>query len=301
MHCAELSILLHRALEARVEILMNELSRPDWQGDGEALHDVRVASRRVRAVLDMVEPDLYPGFKRQGRKVKRLTRTLGLTREMDVHVSILEELGRRTPALQGPAMEHALEVVEGRRRKARKAMLRELAGFSLKSLPQLLQVPSLPDPFRIGDLAGSVWGCLEPSLEGAFPAPLLLDQEDARALHLLRIRVKRLRYALEVLDPAFPVPQNHPLGLLKAMQTALGDHHDRAVLEAQLADLHRGLEQRGRPHLAGGTLDLLTHLGEERLIAFEQFRALGVGTPKENFIGSLRRDLGLEPEGNPNP
>ena len=278
---------------------MSGLSNPGWQEDGEALHQIRVASRRVRAVL--VHPDLYPGFKRQGRKVRRLTRALGLTREMDVHVGILEDLGRRTPELRGPALEHALEVIETRRRKARKAMRGALDRLTLKNLPQLLQVPSLPDPFRTGDLTGSIWGCLEPWLEGAFPSPTLLDQEDAQALHLLRIRIKRLRYALEILDPAFPVAQELPLRRLKALQAALGDHHDRAVLEAQLAELHRGLELRSRPNLAAGTHDLLTHLGEERLIAFEQFRALGVGTPKEKFIVSLRRDLGLEPEGNPIP
>jgi hypothetical protein len=33
------------------------------------------------------------------------------------------------------------------------------------------------------------------------------------------------------------------------------------------------------------------------MIAFEQFRALAVGTSKEQFLGSLRSDLGLEPEG----
>ncbi len=41
------------------------------------------------------------------------------------------------------------------------------------------------------------------------------------------------------------------------MQTALGDHHDRATLEDLLGDLHQGLAERGRPALAGGVLDLV--------------------------------------------
>ena len=89
MYCLELSILLHRALEGRVETLMNDLSVAGWQADPEGLHEVRVASRRVRAVLDLVQPGLYPGFKRQCRKLKDLTRALGRTREMDVHMAIL--------------------------------------------------------------------------------------------------------------------------------------------------------------------------------------------------------------------
>ena len=304
MYCVELSILLHRALEARLETLMKGLSAPGWQEDPEGLHEVRVASRRLRAVLDRVEPDLYPAYARQGRKLKRLTRALGRTREMDVHISILEQLGRQVPGLANAApMEHALEVIEEHRRKALKAMSRDLAGLSLKGLPQLLEVPSLPDPFRAGELSRAVWDCLEPALDGAFPPASLLDQEDPRALHLLRIRVKRLRYTLEVLGPAFAHPPEGQLKYLRALQTALGDHHDRATLEAQLEELQHGLALRCRPVLAQGILDILGQLGEERLVAFEQFRALAVGTPREPFIAGLGQSLGLgaEPEGNSHP
>ena len=298
MYCLDLAVLLHRALEGRVENLMNNFSIPGWQQDPEGLHEVRVASRRVRAVLDLVEPGIYPGFKRQRRKVRRLTHSLGRTREMDVHIAILEEMGVRALApAQGPGMEHALEVIEARRDKARMAMARGLSRLSLKNLPRLLQVPSLPDPFRAGELAGAVWNILEPWLEGAFAAEALLDAEDVQALHALRIRIKRLRYALEVLGPGFPVAPEAQLKHLRALQTALGDHHDRATLEALLAGLHQGLVARDRPLLAAGVLGLLGMVGEERLIAFEHFRALAVGTPKAAFMDGLRRDLGLEPGG----
>lgn len=295
MHCLELAILLHRALEGRVETLMNSLSVSGWQEDPDGLHEVRVASRRVRAVLDLVEPGIYPGFKRQSQKLKRLTRSLGRTREMDVHIAILDELGFRATASSGPGMEHTLEVIEASRRKARKAMASGLSRINLKNLPHMLQVPSLPDPFRVGDLAGAIWTTLEPWLDGAFPTAALLEVEDARALHALRIRVKRLRYALEVLGPGFATGPDAQLRHLRAMQAALGDHHDRATLEDLLGDLHQGLAERGRPVLAGGVLDLVNLIDEERLIAFEQFRALALGMAKEKFVESLRRDLGLGP------
>jgi len=297
MYSAELSILLHRALVARVEVLMNNLAAEGWQELADGVHDTRVASRRVRAVLDMVEPALYPRLKRQGVKLKRLTRTLGRTREMDVHLAILTAVGLQVPDLGGsPAMEHVLEVVEGHRRRARKAMLGDLAGLNLKHLPQLLQVPSLPDPFRVDDLTGDIWSCLAPWLDGAFAPAVLLDEEDVPALHALRIRVKRLRYALEVLAAGFRTAPEAQLRHLHALQTALGDHHDLAVLTAQLRELHQGLEARDRRTLAAGTLDILIHLGEDQAIAFEQFRALAVATRKETFIDSLRHDLGLEQE-----
>jgi len=250
----------------------------------------------------MVEPALYPRLKRQGLKLRRLTRTLGRTREMDVHIAILTEAGRKAPSLgDSPAMEHILEVIEGHRRRALKTMAKELDRLNLKSLPQLLQVPSLPDPFRVDDLTGDIWSCLAPWLDGAFAADGLLDTGEVLALHALRIRVKRLRYALEVLAPGFrTAPETH-LRHLRLLQTALGDHHDLATLTAQLRDLHQGLEARGRRTLAAGTLDILGHLGEDLAIAFEQFRALALSTRREAFIASLRQDLGLEqdPAGSP--
>jgi CHAD domain-containing protein len=296
MFSLELAVLLHRALESRVETLMHLLSAPGWQEDPDALHDVRVASRRVRAVLDLVEPDLYPGLKGQARKLRRLTRALALTREQDVHMAILGELGRRVPELSGsPALEYLLEEIGRRLGKARRAMARDLECLDWKHLPRLLQVPSLPDPFRPGDLAGAVWACLEPWLDAAFPTETLLDRDDAPELHALRIRVKRLRYALEVLGPGFPVPPEAQLKHLRDLQTALGDHHDRATLQAFLIRLRQGLAERGRVHLAAGAGAFLDHLGEERLIAFEQFRALGLCQTREAFIAGLRRSLGLDP------
>ena len=171
MFCLELSVLLHRALETRVETLMNELARPGWQDLPDALHDVRVASRRVRTVLSLVQPGLYPGHKRQTRNLKRLTRALGRTREMDVHAAILENLARRAPDLAAaPAREHLLEVLARRLGKARRSMARALERINLKRLPHLLQVPSLPDPFRHEeDLGPAIWDSLAPWLEGAFP------------------------------------------------------------------------------------------------------------------------------------
>ena len=294
MFSLELAVLLHRALEARVEVLMQLQAEPGWHGDADRLHDVRVASRRVRAVLDLVQPDIYPGYRRQARKLRLLTRALGRTREMDVHMAILEDLGRRAPDLAGgAALEYLMEAIGRRQRKARLAMATALEGLCLKHLPRLLQVPSLPDPFRPGDLPGAVWACLEPWLDGAFPTPDLLDQDEPEALHALRIRIKRLRYALEILAAGFQVPPEPQLRHLRALQTALGDHHDLATLETFLARLHQGLEERGRTHLAAAAAAFLAHLGEERLIAFEQYHALAVGTGREAFLASLRQDLGL--------
>ena len=129
MYTLELSVLLHRALEARMAVLQDRLGVSGWEDDPEGLHQVRVASRRVRAVLDLVDRDLYPAYDRQARKLRRLTRALGAPREMDVHVMLLEGFGPRlahSPA--AVALEHVLERFGEAQAKARGRMLRTWTG-----------------------------------------------------------------------------------------------------------------------------------------------------------------------------
>jgi hypothetical protein len=155
-------------------------------------------------------------------------------------------------------------------------------------------VPSFPDPFVQGDLAADAWERLDPLLESAFaPVPGLLDREDPPALHGVRIRVKRLRYAVEVLEGAFAAPPQEELRGLKALQTALGEHHDTATLEAFLKERYEGLAARGRRVLASGTLELLAYVGEARLLEFRSFCEAARALPAEALRASLRRGLGL--------
>ncbi len=276
-HPPELSLLLHRALEPRLERLLELCVAPGWQEDPESLHQVRIASRRVRAVLDLVDPELYPGFKKHEGHLRRLTRALGLTRELDVHVATLESLQDRHPdPLRGVTAEHLLELLERKRRKAREMMNRNLARISLKDLDRLREAPSLPDPLVMAELPYAVWNCLEPWIRAVEdPLPPLLHQENASGLHQLRIQVKRLRYTLEILESAFPASLEGWLQRLKALQTALGQHHDHAVLEAFLWAVHAVLATRQRTALAAGVLDLLGIVAEERRAHFKHFSALG--------------------------
>lgn len=289
MPTLELSLLLHRALEGRVNHLCGLLARPGWIADPEQLHQVRVASRRVRSVLDLVGPGIYPGHRRQARRLRELTRTLGLTREMDVHTLHLEGLAPHAPGLTvGAALEHALELLDHHRARARRRMAARLEDDLGRRLPEILKVPALPDPFLPGDLAAEVRQALEPPLEAAMaPLPGLLAQEDREALHRARIRLKRFRYALEVLGEALPASPEDELQRLKVLQTALGEHHDLATLEAFLRGILQGLEERGRARLASGTLELTAYVEEARLAAFGTVRSAIAALAPEGFATRL--------------
>jgi len=296
MHPAAFSVLLHRALEARIGRLMELTAVETWKQDPAGLHDVRVASRRVRAVMELVEPTTYPHFNRHLRRLKAVTRILGDPRELDVHLEILETLKAQTQdPLALAALEYTQETLDRPRRRARQRMERHLEKSSLEDCPRLLRVPSLGPllarTYAQGEGRDSAWACLEPrlapTLELLSAAPV---QEDATALHALRIRIKKLRYTLEILAPALEGESEPVLEHLRGLQTHLGAHHDLATLEAHLWSLHRGLAERHRDGLATGLIDLLGRVAERRRTAFETFCELVPRFTPAAFRAHLRSE-----------
>ncbi|WP_026853217.1 CHAD domain-containing protein [Geothrix fermentans] len=295
MHPAELAILLHRALEVRLAGLQALLATEGWSAEEEPLHQVRVSARRLGAVLDLVDPGAYPSHKRQRRALKGLVDILGLPRELDVHARHLEARRRESaePA-QEAVLEHLLEEVDRARAKARRAMHKELEDLRLPDLDKLLEVPSLRDPFQPASLQEAAWVCLEPRAEAALGGlPDLAAQEDAPALHKARVRIKKLRYAVEALEGAFAAAPEAVLRDLRALQTALGDHHDLAALEALLWAAEGRLRDHGRSLLAGGVLEVLGDVAEARQAAFDRFRAAAADQSPAAFARVLRPALGL--------
>ncbi|GLH73095.1 hypothetical protein GETHLI_15970 [Geothrix limicola] len=295
MHPADLAILLHRALEVRLARLQELLRTDDWAAEAEQLHQVRVSSRRLGAVLDLVDAEVYPGHKGQRRALKDLVDILGLPRELDVHAEFLKarHLEAATPA-QAAVLEHLLEGVDHRRAKARRAMGKALERLRLPDLRRLLDVRALQQPFQATSLQEAAWACLEPRVSAALePLPALVAHEDPAALHKGRVRLKKLRYAVEALESAFAESPEAVLGDLRALQTILGEHHDLAALEALLWEVEGELRARTRPTLCAGVLDLLGTVAEARRAAFDRFAALAQPLGSAVLARALRAALGL--------
>jgi CHAD domain-containing protein len=275
MHPAELGMILHRAVEAQVGRIPDLAAKPSWLQEVEAVHDVRVASRRLRIALDLADPERYPSWRKQRKRAKALTAALGATRELDVHLLRLAGIGPELTDQAGHAvLEHALETFERRRVKAGERMRRGVERACLEELSGLRAAKAFTETATSPELSKAVKGLLEPRLAGALQqARTRVQTEDPGSLHRLRIGVKKLRYAIEVLAPALPPEAALWLGRLRAFQAALGDHHDWITLETELWRLHGQLTERRRAALASGTLDLLGIVVEHRRMSFEALAA----------------------------
>ena len=250
---------------------------------------MRVASRRVRAVLELVDPGIYPKYNRHLRRLKALTGALGASREHDVHLALL--LAQQTTSMETStlaALEHAQELLDHARWRSQKRMARDLSRLSVAECEGLLRVPNLPDPFAPGDAPASARACLEPKLRAALgPLSSLAIQEDATRMHAVRIQIKKTRYTLEILAPVIEGQVGPVLDHLRELQTILGEHHDLATLEGYLWSLHEGLTVRNRMVLAAGLLEILGRVAETRRIWFDRFCELAPRLTLEGFLTTL--------------
>jgi len=133
--------------------------------DPEAVHRVRVASRRLRAAMD-VAAECFPRtwYRPLHKTAKRITRVLGEVRDRDV---MLEALARDRGRATGPerrAIDHLIADIKRDRKRARKAMVRFLAKLDTEGVRQRTK-RRFPRPKRQRDARGGTPGIRHPNSE----------------------------------------------------------------------------------------------------------------------------------------
>ncbi len=199
-------------------------------GDVAAVHRARVASRRLREVLPVVASG--KSMPALTRAVRRLTGALGPVRELDVTLGLLEAaVGAKQISRRGAvALRQALL---RRRALARTEMARGLerchpgrlrkGGLAVvRQRPRLVEADARLSrrADRLVRAIGEAAGLYVPEY-----------------LHEVRIALKKLRYATEVLALVRGTPAVARLRLLKRGQDVLGRMHDLDVLTAEVRAL----------------------------------------------------------------
>jgi CHAD domain-containing protein len=103
--------------------------------DIERVHDMRVATRRLRAVLEIFAPCFERrAFRGVLRDVKALADALGERRDPDVHVAALRELERRVPEDHRAGVHHLVALQEERQRSGNERLAAALAAMEASDL-----------------------------------------------------------------------------------------------------------------------------------------------------------------------
>ena len=106
----------------------------------ERVHDMRVATRRLRAALEIFEPCFPPKRHRKAlKKVKALADALGERRDADVEIALLEGLVEEAAEADRSALSTLIDDVRDRQHQANEALALYVAPKRLKKLRRRLK------------------------------------------------------------------------------------------------------------------------------------------------------------------
>jgi CHAD domain-containing protein len=240
--------MIRARLIASAASLVDHLAPVVLDEEREAIHQVRVAIRRLRSDLRTARPLLDAQRVRPVRReLDWLMGVLGEVRDLDVLLAGLQidmrSLDRTDRAGAEAVLAKAREDREAAYRRLRAALRSPRCAELLTETARVVVAP----PFK-----GRANRPADDLLPGLVRQPLRDLQRQARAqgkspddegLHRLRIGVKRVRYAAELVAPTVGKKGRRAARGLARVQDVLGEHHDACTAGVQL----RGLGEKTGP------------------------------------------------------
>ncbi len=226
------------------------------KGDDRAVHQARVASRRLRESVPVLSAGLKGSKgKKARRKIRRLTGALGMVRELDVALKVVDELAAAGNVPRA-AIDELRAHVLAERQQRREVMLDRLDELDTGKLQRRL---------------GSVYEALSASGDSAWRELLgrrllkrakrlqaAMDQAGhlyaPEHLHQVRIAAKKLRYGLELAAEARVRAAAPLVRSLKRVQDMLGRIQDLQILGEHVAALQAGTGSQRVPPAAFDTI-----------------------------------------------
>ena len=255
--------VVRRAIAASVDRLVISDPAARLGEDPEGVHQARVATRRLRSDLRTFRSLLDEQWGAAlSDELRWLGDIFGAVRDADVLLERLDAKLLELPEVdRGPA-KRLLDHLRTDHGRGRDQMLRALRSDRYDALldrlvaaaarPRfLLRVDDADDAEVLSRLARRPWKHLAASVAA------LADSPSDLALHGVRIRAKRSRYAAEAVAPAFGKPARTFARAVTELQDVLGEHQD-AIIAAEW--LRRA---------AAGTADESTGFAAGQLAAIE--------------------------------
>lgn len=197
----------------------------------ESLHQMRVAVRRLRAVLRTARPILLPAWGSSlDQELDWLSEVLGTARDLDVQIAYFMEESTGLEARDRKLLEPFISYLRSQRDAAQQVILSELTSARylelIRRLQQAVQEPSvIESPLTVRHLAGQAFKKLRKAIRSLRTSP------SDSALHKTRIKTKRARYAAELARVSAGKPATRFIKSARAVQNLLGIHQDAIQAE----------------------------------------------------------------------
>lgn len=212
--------------------------------DPECLHDMRVATRRLRAALR----DFEPAFEQDRldplvKDVRWLAQLLGRIRDLDVFIAWLQRYEQEAPSSQRPFVRRIIEDRQTARVRERAALLSGIASERYeqftRAFSQFVRASAARTQCGQQPLIDMATSKLERQLRRVRRIGKRVNSKRLKRLHELRIECKRLRYTAESLSTLYPGGLNSLIKRTGKIQDALGRVHDTSIYRQFLKEMRR--------------------------------------------------------------
>ncbi len=200
-------------------------------GEIEPVHQMRVSVRRLRATVRLFATVIHGSRKRiYERELKWLGQAAGGVRDCDVMAELLRDCSAHLDPTLAEALTPVLDAAE---------LSRFVNDLHTKRYERMCE--RLADPLLRRALPATDVGCYAPAMIAPIARKVRKAGKHVTAadappalFHRLRVRVKRLRYALEMLTGMGGKRSRKALARLEQMQELLGSHQDLVAALAWL-------------------------------------------------------------------
>jgi CHAD domain-containing protein len=243
----------------------------DWSNIN-GVHDMRVASRRLRSALrDFTLYLRERKLLRLNKALKKIADMLGAVRDQDVAIMALGTLASKAPSEVSAGIEQFANERRLKRDIARSELARAITDEALAKLEKEFN-SALEDGLknsRKRKTGGSNrkpverLSCRDAGREVITVrfrelqdlSASLYRPHKVKSLHDMRIAAKRLRYAIELFAPCWTKPLASSAKEIAKMQTSLGELHDCDVWIDEIGTVLRETEWEAASGVAGAPDD----------------------------------------------
>ena len=238
--------LMLGSLHDRWQSFRAELKRCRKKYSEEAVHDLRVATRRLISTLDLVDR-IHPeaNLRKTRRALKRQLDLFGPLRDVQVQLLTIEKMLSSFPELQEF---HNFLVKRERKlmqrlgielKRVKTGKIRKRIAVAARQLAMLPDTPAVQQEQRAEAIRA-----IEMAFNRVVERKQAIAPTDGSAIHRMRVAFKKFRYMVESLAPVRGRTTSKQLKAMNAFQGSMGDIQDAEVLlsNVQAYASARGIE-----------------------------------------------------------
>jgi len=236
---------LYAVLERQFDLFTARAYGAGFAQDPEYVHELRVATRRMRSALRVFRRALNGGGAEIKAGLKGIAGVLGEARDTDVFLDWLKRYTARRTGRRNALLQRLIRREEAHRRHSAAAVRETFRGpdterFVATLRRRLAVAPGSPDGVPLAGkhadtpLAAEAPRLLSKRLKAVLRFGRKLEALGAEDLHALRIACKRLRYSAEFLQDVYPDGLSRVIRPATRLQDFLGNVHDADVYAARI-------------------------------------------------------------------